>query len=304
MQFIISTENDCFTYDLNKKLKVKQIKRGTEGKRWAYGISWWGDRLYIAWRSPHEIVEYDRKLKPTGRVCKVPKSPAVIGDLHQITCYDKKIWCASTGTNSIVTFDCGTLDYIESWKPHEGVADDDGPYNPPKGKPRYTEDYKHYNSIMFRSGRIYINAHMTTHNPPSNVWVFTYPGLKFIKKVEGGESSHNIFFIGDELTICDSGNGRLIQPEKYLEIFRGGIGSFLRGISQPPGKLIIGRADKCIKADRPKARGGLVIIHDRKFKSPDPRWLGYGPIEEIRCLDEEDLAHPVPEPFWGSGVAT
>jgi len=269
------------------------VPRGTEGKSYPFGVSWHGDRLFIAWRHPYEILEYDQAFKPTGRKCESPEGSRTFGDIHQITCFDGKIWTASTGCNKICVHDAETLEFIEDWAPHKAIPEEDFPTRKSK---KAQPHYKHYNSIMFNNNRVYINAHMTVHNPPSRVWVFKYPSKKFIRKIRGGLSTHNIFFVDNILTVCDSGHGQILQPESGKVLFKSKSDSFLRGISMPPGLLIIGTAERCARPQRPNAKGGLIFIKNKNFNNPQIKLLGKGPVEEIRCLDMDDEAHPV-KPF-------
>jgi hypothetical protein len=279
---------------------VVDIDRGTDGRTWAYGISWCGDRAFIAWRTPDEILEYDVDFKHTGRRCDARDQK--LGDLHQIICYDNKIWATNTGHNSISIFDCDTLELIETWRPHEHIPHDDDTKYFHEKKDKRTKpgvNYKHYNSIMFKYDRMYVNAHMTIKNPPSKVWEFTYPKRKFIRKILGGITSHNIFFLNGALTVCDSGNSCILQPEDNKVIFHKDVGSYLRGVSMPPNLFVVGRSDKRARTDRSKSKGGITVFKGRNFNNPNPdvRWLGRGPVEEIRCLDNSDDAHPT-NVFW------
>ena len=296
MKFIITTHNNCLLYDYEARKILKNLRRPTKGINWSYGVSWHKDKLFIAWREAHEILEYDKDLKPTGRAIKSCDAHP-IGDMHQITCYDGKIWVANTGYNRISIFDAETLKLVEEWYPDKGHNDGEPIYNPNKVPTHVNNYYKHFNSIMFNGDGIYVLAHMTIHNPPSKVWQFT-SDKKLMRKIKGGKQAHNIFFLNDKLTVCDSDNHCLLQPESGKVIFRSMRGAWLRGASMPPDLLVIGRSDVCRdKARRNKALGGLIFFKDRNLGKPETIWLGKGPVEEIRCLDAPDEAHPQP-PFW------
>ena len=292
MKFIISTHKSCFIYDHNKDI-INDIERGTKGAQWAYGISWFKDKIFIGWRKPCEVLEYDTSFKFTGRKCQGSLGFRV-GDVHQIICFDKKIWVTNTGSNSISIFDASTLELVEDWRPHKAIKEMDSPYVSKKNinKNKHPNYYKHYNSIFFDKKRIFINAHMTVNNPPSKVWVFLRKNRKFIKKIEGGISTHNLFLINNQITVCDSENSQIIQPETNKVLFRARVGSFLRGVSLPPKMVVIGSSGmQSIRNKRNNARGGIVIFNNTKFKNPDLKWFGRGPIQEIRCLDFYDKAH-------------
>lgn len=284
MKFIISTFKGCFVYDYNRKKIVKQLQHSLSGKknRVAYGISWFKNKLFVAWRKPHEILEYNKNFELTGRKC----SGGRLGDLHQITCFDNKIWVANTGINCISTFDVKNLEFIEKWRPQDWIKDNDKPL-----KNKYY--YKHFNSIMFWKEKMYINAHMTRNNPPSKVWEFEYSNKNFIKKIPGGVSSHNVFFIKNIMYICDSESGRIIRPDTKKIAFSGGPKSFLRGVSLPSGMVVVGRSDFIKeRGNRVKGNGGIIVFNNRNFVSPNIIWLRKGPINEVRCLDKKDEAHP------------
>lgn len=287
MILIISTNKYVFTYDLLNKKILSTINNK---KRPSYGISWYRDRLFIAWRGPCEILEYDIDLKPTGRKCKGSK----LGDLHQIICFDNKIWVANTGKNLISIFDINTLDLVEDWCPHLNRDQDD---NHILSKDNNIH-YKHYNSIMFNKKKIYINAHMTKNNPPSKLWIFKYKNKKFISKISGGISTHNIFFIDNKPIVCDSENGKILslQDKTHLSFVK--YSSFLRGVSMPKNMIIVGRSDKIIDRDkRAHGQGGLVIYNDHSFTKNYSLGLYMGQVHEVRCLDEKDKAHPT-NIFW------
>ena len=108
MKFAISTHKNCFIYDYEAD-SITTIERGTAGATWAYGISWLKDKMFIGWRKPGEILEYDTNFKFTGRKCDLSDGRK-IGDVHQIVCFDEKIWATNTGKNSIYIFDAKTLE--------------------------------------------------------------------------------------------------------------------------------------------------------------------------------------------------
>lgn len=300
MKFAITTSRGLFVYDYDAD-SVTPVPRGTpqeedDSVSYAFGISWTQQHFYAAWRRPDEIIEYDKELKPTGRVISQPDGPDALGDIHQILCRSGKIWATCCGYNRIHVYDAATLKLDRSWNPAYG-QDDAEPGKASFYEGSYLGKYKHWNSIRIVEDKLYLLAHMYDC-PPSKVWEFSFPELEFRRKIPGGECAHNIFFYDGKLNILDSKNGRICQPEIGLCHGFFDRSPFFRGVSQVGDKIAIGFSGQCLDArKRPSTPGGLIFLDRCDPMAYEIRFNGVGPIMDIRCLDAYDSAHGI-DPFW------
>ena len=288
-EYMISASSGLWHYDYAEDF-VTNIPRGTKGYTDvtdAFGISWTSERMYVAWRHPDEIVEYDLNFKPTGRSISNEGKPwgMLLGDIHQILCHDGRIWVTCCGYNCIQVYDAISFNLERVWNPCDGHDSDELGEESNNGK------YKHWNSIRIMGDRLYLVSHMYDC-PPSKVWEFSFPDLKFIRKIPGGECVHNVFFHDGALAVLSSKDGRILFPESGKSITFFDRKPFWRGISQAGGRLALGFSSQCLsRAARPDVPGGVVFLDHSDPMRFDVKCNGIGPIMEIRCLDEHDAAH-------------
>ena len=265
-------------YDRESNSAWEIPRQTTSEEDWPYGATWWEDKLYVAWRNPSEIVEYDNSLKVTRKAPVGKKDGA-----HQMTCKEGELWMADTELDRFFVVNANTLKHKMQ-------------FNPDKDKP--APGHRHWNSVAFYGDEVWLMAH-SWNQPTSMTFVYSWPGLARKEIVPGGKAAHNVFKFDGEMTICDSANYRLLQPRSNKTLFQGNSYLFLRGAALSKDTLVIGYSGRCkIRNERGKEQGGLIFFDGLKFGSPTYVSLNSGPVEEIRILDEPDSAHGQP-PFWG-----
>lgn len=239
-----------------------------------FGISWWEDKLLIA--QPTAILQFNKRLK----------SPQIILDhlefgIHQITVKDNCLWMVSPRINGLQRYNLLTRQ-LDNFLPH--------------GKKN--RDVHHYNSILIKEDKLYLSAH--NNNLPSFISVYSYPELKLLTKHEDlGRQIHNIYIEDNEIYTLDSlGTQAIISTKgKYIPV--GKKGEFIRGLAVTPQNFIV----SCFpyspaREFRREGKSDLVIIDRKDGKVSKRISVGNtGNINDIRILDEQDLAHDL-KPFW------
>lgn len=232
-----------------------------------YGISWDQDKMFIALRpggklSLERLWVYDRNLSKTGEIVK---DKMTFSDLHQVFCFDGRVWVCSPGRNQVAIIDPDGSH--EVWKPNPDKETVKREGRPPL-------DYNHFNSVWIKDDRLYLVAHNFERR--AEVWEFTYPGRELIKKLPLNDYAHNICVTKkDFITLGSEDNkhyGRgLAVSEEF--VFRGDS----RYIKD--------------KIERQKSLQGSVVVEDREFNKIREIPINKGEIYEIRILDRPDHAH-------------
>lgn len=300
MRLIVTTMLDCYVYDTQSRVqkRVERIERQTPQPREAFGVTWTQSRLYIGWRRPCEVLEYDRALSPTGRACRPWKGHEFEGGAHECTLHqllhlDGVLLVANTGRDEVSAFRLDTLKQVKAWKPHEcaGVGK----------KPKHL----HYNTMYAAAGKMFIVAHMHG-TKDSEAWEFergeALSQVRFVARHACGNAAHNVFPLAGQLLVLDSNRSRIVklsEPNRIL--FQGPRGTLLRGVARGGDGLVVGCS--ALQPDRELRRwvhGDLLAWEDGDLsREPVVHEMGGGPISDVRCLDRPDAAHWPNRPFAG-----
>jgi hypothetical protein len=282
MKLIISSFNYIAIYDLDKG--IESIL--DEGRGKYFGVSWGDGTLYTTVGVRPKIAErYGKKIEKIMCFNKELKFQSFLfdngfglKDVHQILCKDGFLWIVNSGRNRIDKFDFKSRK-ATSWYPLFF---------------RRYRDFNHLNSISIDGDKLYLLAH--NNKRPSQIFIYTYPGLQLLKKIILGKQAHNIYAEGSELFICDSLlSGNLISTKgNFLHIEKG----YIRGLAVSKKLILVGSSNKASRYEREKGDCELYIFNrqTRKLESIDII-KGAGNIYEIRILDEWDYAHNI-DPFF------
>ncbi len=256
-----------------------------------FGITWQDDKLYIA--QPTSIVLLNKRLEHP-----VITLHGLWYGIHQILARDGKLWMISPRLNAIEICDLKTRDFsyftLEDHKlrkliPAECYLQD---------RLKFSNDISHYNSIFIKDDRLYVSAH--NHAKPSFISEYSYPDLKFIKRHEKlGKQIHNIYVENDEIFTLDSLGSQSIVSTKGECIKIGTKGQFVRGLAVTKELFIVACFPYDPKRHTRRQGESFIVVVDRKKKEvvKKLRVKDIGNINDIRILDEPDLAHGN-APFW------
>lgn len=158
--------------------------------------------------------------------------------VHQIRWHEGFLWVANTRQNVLWKV-APDGEIVGQWTGSRRF--DYAPQNPGEltCRVRASADYHHYNSIAFRDGRIYVLAHngATKGRSRRSFMVTLDAGLREVdRRQDIGLACHDLLFHGDDLYICNSGEGTLLR--NFQAVAR--TGYFVRGLAQIGSLLIVG----------------------------------------------------------------
>ncbi len=288
-KFLVAGHNNIIYLDLMDQTSrvFHDSARSKAGIASYYGITWDKDNIYIV-GTPTDCVELNRvrtlllcldKDGNTLRNIAIPPEHK-IAHVHQIQCYKNKIFLVDTKHNAIRIFDLSD----QTWSKFYPDPD------------RVDKDMDHFNSIWFDTNeeKMYIISHGKNNTQvgvfkPSQLWVFDANTFSFISKYEYGEYSHNSVRYKNRMLVCSSKNGVILSSPEEV---------FLKASPHPRGIVIhepylfIGKSETAGKEWRSTLTGYIEV-----FDLPTMKSIGeitipkIGQIYEIRCLNQDDIAH-------------
>lgn len=147
--------------------------------------------------------------------------------------------------------------------------------------------YHHYNSIAFRAGRVYVLAHNSARADKSrrSFLVTLDDELREVeRRTDVGKACHDLLFCGDDLYICNSGEGTLLR--NFEPVLR--TGHWLRGLARIGSILIVGGSmPKADPAERAKSRSQLFFVDLATHRIVHTLALGRaGDVKEVLTLED------------------
>jgi hypothetical protein len=144
----------------------------------------------------------------------------------------------------------------------------------------------HFNSLLQTADELFLLAH---NYGPSEVFVFAADTLAFRRSFPLGNQAHNLWFEGDRLLVCSSGDHAIVSEGCTLAR----TGHFPRGVVATSQGQYVGISTYS-KARETRALNDSYIAHF------DPEWrftkcyrlVGEGLVYDIRCPGWADASHP------------
>ena len=210
--------------------------------------------------------------------------------IHQIRWHDGHLWVVNTMGNVLwkVTPE-GRI--VGEWT-ETSFFDGDTPGH----QILSSRAYKHYNSIAFRDGLIYLLAHNSGGQDKSGqsyVIVLDSELKEVSRREEIGWACHDLLWQGDDLYICDSGGHTLLR--NYEPVLR--TDRFLRGLTAAGSILILAGTDWEPDKSRRRLAGSVLyfvdqstfhVLHTLVFNR-------LGPIHDLLFLEQVPTL-PQPRP--------
>lgn len=210
-------------------------------------------------------------------------SKELFAQAHQIQYYDNKIFICDTKNNRICAIDIKDTKNNRAYYPEPNNRD---------------TDINHFNSILICQDEAFIVAHNLEN--PSSIYHALYRDKQLvdIRLIDqyrfAGKENHNTVEYGDLLLTCNSGRGCIMnRSDSFINI-----GWYPRGIILHDNLLFVGKSQVADRDWRSKLTGEIEI-----FDLLTKQSLGcviipeIGQIYELRCLNQQDEAHPV-TPIW------
>ncbi len=252
-----------------------------------YGITWSKDNIYIV-GTPTDCVELNRVRtlllcldKDGNALYNIAMPPEYkIAHIHQIQCYENKLFLVDSKRNAIRIFDLED----QTWFTF---------YPDPN---RIDRDTDHFNSIWFDNDeeKMYIISHGKDNTQirvfnPSQLWIFDANTFSFIEKKKYGEFAHNVVKYKDKMLVCSSKNNVILSDsnEVFLEV-----GPHPRGMVIHEPYLFVGKSETAGKEWRSELTGYIEAFDLSTMKSIGEITIpNIGQVYEIRCLNQMDHAH-------------
>jgi hypothetical protein len=152
------------------------------------------------------ILVFDSNLKISDELA----APFPLRDLHQILCFDEKLWVTCSFDNMLAIYDLASKEW-RRWYPAPDPAD--------RGR-----DVHHFNTIAIIDNELCLVAHRFG---ASELFFFSYPKLQLTRVIRMGRMAHNVFPFHGAIGTCSSEEGRILNTRgQSLEV-----SGFPRGIA-------------------------------------------------------------------------
>lgn len=270
LNLLIGTTNGLYIFYRNMLMRLLECN--------AYGITKYNDDCWYVYINSRKFAKsFTRiccmKIK-NKKVQSIVEKYKVPAGMHQIDFVDDALWMANTHKNSILIY--GLHQKSELF---------------PSGqlyKSRYlAKNYRHFNSIFRREGRVYVLAHNVFHysKNKSQIYIFTLSGkLSDIIDVDG-ENCHNIYIENNKMFTCNSSYGSLLEINSGKEI---SLGLFTRGLAVSDSYIMVGGSPDQVNRDKREAdsdSNSIIYILDKNSLSVVGQVIFNGPhINEIRNI--------------------
>lgn len=249
------------------------------GKGLYYGITYSDNAVFVAARNNKDCFNYlEKQENERGEILifdyhmklvDVLHAPFALNDLHQILLFDNKLWITCSSDNMVVIYD---FNVWKKWYPSDSIE--------ARGK-----DVNHFNSLFYDGQSLYILAHNLGE---SEIWHFSYPGLKIRNKIKIGCQGHNIWKRGGELFTCDSQNGVVVSAEgRQVEL-----GKFPRGVVVTEKWTVVGTSDIAERSLRNKVSSKVIVFDSLWNKMSELSIDGHGQLLDIRSPGVIDFCVP------------
>ena len=126
------------------------------------------------------------------------------------------------------------------------------------------------------------------NNGSSEIWHFSYPTIKLLKKIQIGNQGHNIWKKNDVFFTCNSQAG-LIQNIYGFNVETGG---FCRGAVITDNVFIIGVSGIAEKSKRHSVLSVIYFYDNEWYKLNEIMLEGEGQILDIRSPGIKDICSP------------
>lgn len=249
-----------------------------------YGITWDTENVYVAERKGKTVgiikvfdKEFNLKRRlPLGVTLESP---------HQIFWRDGKLYVTDTVQDKVLIWDGEKTHIVDDWREHNW------PILP--------------NSIWCDGKKFYILEHRGKKMPKyvqimnldfEPIGQIVLPKWLIVEKTRKYYGVHNIYIEDGFLYMCNpralmqynlaSKKIKHIVPHKLIDDKH-----YIRGLARMPGKFFIGISEYRVRSERFKG-GSRVLVTDDDFNVIEVLSLkGTGALNEIRIIDDLDLAH-------------
>ncbi|MFI3271691.1 MAG: hypothetical protein R3Y11_06275 [Pseudomonadota bacterium] len=246
---LVGTFHSLLLVDLFKKEQVTINNTYCNGGY--YGIASDSKYIYVGVRnnqkkrylyeadSNGEILVYDYKFN----LCHILKPDFPLDDIHEILLTDGILYITNTRYDMIAIYDGISW---EKWYPLGNT----------KG---IKKDKHHFNTLTMHNNKLYVCAH---NFGPSTIHVFSLRNKEKIEEIKLGNSSHNIWFVNDEMYVCSSKHGAIISNKGFITQ----IAEWPRGVVLSQNSIIVGSSTISADFDSHYNNNGHIYVYDNSWK--------------------------------------
>lgn len=288
-RILLATSHFLYLVDLESGESAKV----TRGQGLYYGITWDRERIYALCADFHPIVRkltrpkvvvLDEYLRKTEEM----RPPFHIkGGVHQAH-FDPEseiIWFMSSKDDAAVFLHNGKWDL---WHPVDETLDEWRERLGNQANKRWDQpgsDIHHLNSVWSKNGKLYFVAH---NWGPSEIYVFDAKTRGFEKRIPVGKCVHNVWCEGDEILVCSSIRGQVVNYQGEIKCSLDG---FVRGAAVTETFRLIGLSTMASRKNRVKTDGGIQVLTPDWTPVQKLMFDKCGQVHEIRYLSGRDICH-------------
>lgn len=241
-----------------------------------YGITWDKDNVYVAAtiNTKYLIRAFTRDFVSKGILPDVD-----LHDTHQIFWYDDRLYVTNTGLNRIEIWN------DVKWSNHA--------WN------RSTCDIDHINGVWVDTlGSFYFSefGNRGEDKKPSKIRVCNF-NLETIREINMGDGIYNVYSdLTGIYTLASKKTPRIIRTSHSLNIYGFNplpvAGGLIRGLARTKDYWYIGVSHWETERDKRHIGDTIILQLDNYFREVDRITIpNFGPVCDIRVIDEPDLAH-------------
>lgn len=239
------------------------------------GITWDEDNIFVSATidTKYLIRLFSKSFEPVGIL-----DDGDLHETHQIFWLDGKLYCTNTGLNRIEVWDG------KEWADYAWI--------------RSTCDIDHINGIWSDGDRLYVSefGNRGEAKKPSAIKTFDKE-FRMLSDVAIGRGIHNVYLENDCLYTFQSWIPRIVRyslQDNSMSFFnlnnvKDGL---IRGLARTKDYWYVGVSRWETERDKRHVGDAVVLRLDNKFEEIDRIILpDFGPVCDIRVIDELDLAH-------------
>jgi hypothetical protein len=278
-EFLFSTMKGIFHYD---KGNINLVYNRQSPKTVCFfPITWDNDFYYFGeMRNPNEesfIQVVNKKNYETVRTIEIDG----LCDIHQMVCYDNKLYICNTGKNCLLIYCLNQNKVIHSI--HRGTI---------------RKDINHINGVYIYNNHIYTTHLNSSQGYKSDVFVYDINTYKHVNTINIGQGIHNLYINKDRIYTCSSYSKEFlcmnvnhsIQSTKFLKQKW----FWLRGLATDEEYMIVGGSQIMPNEFRHSINRNMIYLFDKNTNLVEEfvfNESNCGPIYDIRLL-KNDKAHP------------
>ncbi len=264
MKLLIGTINALIVWDNGHQ---NTIAKGNY-----YGVTWNEERIYCSRNPKHNPISVIDVFDKSFQLLEPLFFSIQPNNVHQILIIDGRLHITNTQCDRIIEYNlCSGEMKSHNWTGEEG-------------------DRCHINSIWIEGDRIYVvESGLKGKKCPPAIQVLDKSYKSLIKHYVHTRHIHNVYMEGGEFYNCS--HTGLMKGDQELDLRKDKENGFFRGLARSNTHWYIGESQVLPRPERSFGDASILVL-DNDFNIADVIALkDTGQIQDIRIMDEPDLAH-------------